>query len=216
MPDVHLLGEISFVACEASAASLTWAIVPGNNAWVVREGVNYGETQSAIVDELQGLAVLSHPIDVHLQTSAVEGWPVFIFEVWDRTHSEMKGFLGCGCVWLPTQPGRHCVEVAVWRPMSEGWRGLVDRLVPSMPDITKIRELSMSPYLRAEYSCEQVGVIQLNLFVASSGFGNFGVRFGGEKDEVVSVFDKSTLSAILSGEGMKVDATSNESKNNTK
>jgi hypothetical protein len=184
MPDVHFLGEISFVACEVPAASVTWAIVPGNNAWTVREGLNYGETQSAVVDEIQGLAIVSHPIDVHFQTSAVEGWPVFIFEVWDRTHAEVKGFHGCGCVWLPTRPGRHCVEVAVWRPKSEGWRGLVEQLVPSHPDITKIRELSMSPYLRSQYSCEQVGKLQVNVFVASSGFGYHGVQFGGEKKSI--------------------------------
>jgi hypothetical protein len=80
MPDVHFIGEISFVTCDTHAASLTWAIVPGSADWTVREGVSFGETQTSVVSDTSS-ATLNHPLDVHLQTSSVDGWPVFVLEV---------------------------------------------------------------------------------------------------------------------------------------
>lgn len=81
MPDLNIIGEISAVVSDLPAVSLTWAIAPGNNAWSVREGMNYGETQIAESDEYTGSASVAHPVDLHFQTSAHEGWPIFICEV---------------------------------------------------------------------------------------------------------------------------------------
>lgn len=81
MPDINIVGEISVAVTDLPAVSLTWAIAPGNNAWTVREGLNYGETHIAESDLYTGSAAISHPIDLHLQTSATEGWPLFIYEV---------------------------------------------------------------------------------------------------------------------------------------
>ena len=81
MPQVNVVGEITFVVSDLTAASITWAITCGNNAWTLREGLNYGETQIAEFDQNTSCATLSHPIDAHFQTSAHEGWPLFIYEV---------------------------------------------------------------------------------------------------------------------------------------
>jgi len=68
-----------------------------------------------VCSETTGVAVLSHPIDTHYRVSNAEGWPVFVFELWDRAYDEMKGFYGCGAIWLPCKPGKHCIDIPVWR-----------------------------------------------------------------------------------------------------
>jgi hypothetical protein len=124
MPDVNFVGDISFTICDIDAVSLTWAIVPGNNAWSVRSGLNYGESQAVVTDASSGKAVLCHPIDVHFQASTTEGWPMIVMELWDRTFQEMKGFAGIGSAWIPAKPGRHVIEVQLWKPVNSG----LDRL----------------------------------------------------------------------------------------
>lgn len=81
MPNAHFIGEISFVISDLSAVSVTWAIVPGNDAWVVKSGLNYGESHVAESVAESGKATICHPIDIHFQASTTEGWPVFVFEV---------------------------------------------------------------------------------------------------------------------------------------
>ena len=46
MPEVHFLGEVSSCKVEASSVSVSWAIVPGNYSWFLREGLSFGETQT--------------------------------------------------------------------------------------------------------------------------------------------------------------------------
>lgn len=81
MPNVHFIGEISFVVSALSATSITWAVVPQNDCWVVKGGVDFGESQVACTVSASGQAVVSHPIDIHYESTAFEGWPLFIFEV---------------------------------------------------------------------------------------------------------------------------------------
>ncbi len=145
---MNFVGEISYVVSDAPALSVTFAIVPGlfmcqiclfrtslptgswfigNSGWNLRNGINYGESHAALCSDSSGVAVISHPIDSHYQVSSSEGWPIFIFELWDRTYDEMKGFYGCGSTWLPSKAGKHCIEIPIWRnyPTSfiQGLRG---------------------------------------------------------------------------------------------
>eukprot|EP01039_Chlorochromonas_danica_P007010 gene7010-7754_t len=124
MPNVHFVGEISFIVSSLSAVCITWAIVPGNDAWVLKNGMNYGESHVALTQAESGQAVISHPIDVHFQASTSEGWPFFIFEIWDCQFPNMKGFRGCGCIWLPSQPGVHSLDANAWMPISDGLAAL--------------------------------------------------------------------------------------------
>ena len=76
---------------------------------------------------------------------------LFLYQLWDREYNETKGFYGGGSVWLPCQPGKHRVECPIWRVKEKGSAGLAQLFVPMTPDIVKIRELSVSPYLRSQY-----------------------------------------------------------------
>ena len=98
--------------------------------------------------------------------------------MWDRTFDEEKGFAGAGSIWLPSTPGKHSLDNPLWKTKSPNLlQSLRESLLPSVVDITQIRELSRSPYLRSQYECEQVGLLQIELYVTMQGFEQFGVQF---------------------------------------
>lgn len=48
-------------------------------------------------------------------------------------------------------PGEHQIDVQVWKPTSSGGlEGLSDAFIPSVPDLTALRELNVSPFLRSQ------------------------------------------------------------------
>ena len=156
MPEVSFIGSIDSTCCKSEVVSVTWGIVPGSSAWSLRSGEDVGESQSALFDEGLGRAVLNHPIDVVYETSSTEGWPFIVCEVWDKSNEESRGFIGCGNVWLPPLPGKHSIEVPIWRPTTSLLGSFVDTMVPNVPDLKKLRELMVSPYMKS-----QVKVIQI-------------------------------------------------------
>ncbi len=132
MAEIHFIGEIKHaVATELHDPhiSVTWALVPGNAAWSIRAGYSFGETQVCKSSIETGKAILNHPIDIQFETSSSEGWPVFVCEIWDKTHDSAKSFVGCGSAWLPTSPGEHSVDVFLWCPRSVGSESITGELL---------------------------------------------------------------------------------------
>ncbi|CAM9840923.1 unnamed protein product, partial [Ectocarpus fasciculatus] len=110
------------------------AFLTGNTAWSVLGGYAHGETQicetkvgnpspapqtcpNGAAMQGGGTTILDHPIDVHYDCSTTEGWPVIVFEIWDRSTEGLRGFCGCGSIWLPSSPGQHRLDTAIWRPV---------------------------------------------------------------------------------------------------
>lgn len=98
-------------------------------------------------------------------------------QIWDRSFEEMKGFRGCGCIWLPSEPGVHSLDANVWLPTSEGLGALKETFLPVYPDLKAIRELSISPFLRSQFTCQKSGLVRVNINTMCNGFDQFGVRF---------------------------------------
>ncbi|KAJ1430984.1 B9 domain-containing protein [Ochromonadaceae sp. CCMP2298] len=127
MPTVNFVGDISFSTVSISSVSVTWAIVPGNAAWYLKRGLGSGETHTCETCWSSGKAIMGHPIDCQYETSTVEGWPLFVCEIWDRTDDGFRGFHGCGSAWLPMTPGKHQLEIQLWRPVSSGLQDISGR-----------------------------------------------------------------------------------------
>lgn len=90
MPQVYILGEIVAVESPIDSdlpISVSFALVPGNSSWNVRNGSDFGETSCSIVDETEGIAVLNQHIDVTYDTTSSEGWPCLVMEVTYRRYS---------------------------------------------------------------------------------------------------------------------------------
>ena len=150
MPEVSFVGSIDSACCKGEVVSITWAIVPGSSAWSPRSGEDNGETHSAVFTEGLGRAILNHPIDIVYETSSTEGWPFIVCEVWDKSNDESRGFIGCGNVWLPPLPGKHSIDVPIWRPTNSSFGSFFETMIPSVPDLKKLRELMISPYMKSQ------------------------------------------------------------------
>jgi hypothetical protein len=178
MPQVHFVGEITdtIVNSYTGPVSVTYGFVPGAPAWFHQSGQNTGETQiSSISDD--GRAILNHPLDMHYVTSSSEGWPFLVCEVWSRdaTGNERQ-FRGCGCTFLPTSPGKHTLELFLWRPGEiSGLMGFYDMLMPATPDLRSLREIIVKPYVRSEVKTETCGTIRVSVNTVLAGFKEHGV-----------------------------------------
>lgn len=176
MPLVHVIGEIDNIrdcALYSDFLSLSWSIVPGNNNWNLNGGIPFGETQASTIS-IDGKYILNHPLDLIYDTSTSEGWPLFVCEAWTRSENA-RGFYGCGAIFLPTSPGKHSLDVMLWRPASQGLANLTNILLPELPDLRSLRELILNPYLRSQLTVESMGAVSLSMFVTTSGFEEFGV-----------------------------------------
>ena len=120
MPSVHFLGELKNINVEGNLVSVTFAIVPGNEYWNIRSGAAFGETMTTQTDEIQGVAILNHPIDIHYETSTIEGWPCIVVEVWDKENVGHRELLGCGVAWLPTTMENGTMDIPLWHIENEG------------------------------------------------------------------------------------------------
>ncbi|KAF5297370.1 hypothetical protein FQR65_LT01300 [Abscondita terminalis] len=115
MAEVHVIGEI-FSAERFPKQSLfcKWTLQFGNN-WKVISGKKEGQTH-VVSSEFEDDCRWCFPIDVHLATKGVQGWPKIFIEVyhldwWGRSH-----LFGYGFVVVPTTPGSHHLECFTWRP----------------------------------------------------------------------------------------------------
>ncbi|KAG1689859.1 hypothetical protein DVH05_001892 [Phytophthora capsici] len=122
-PEVHLVGEIVSGHGFGTAGGLTckWRVEYGSR-WSHIAGDEFGQTQldypsTAPWTSEPDVAVWSHPIDLHFATSAFQGWPKLLFQVW-RADSSMKlHVVGYGFVPVPFAAGQHKLWVSLWRPL---------------------------------------------------------------------------------------------------
>ncbi|OWZ11847.1 hypothetical protein PHMEG_00015075 [Phytophthora megakarya] len=122
-PEVHLIGEIVSGHGFGTAGGLTckWRVEYGSR-WSHIAGDQFGQTQldypsTAPWTSDPDVAVWSHPIDLHFATSAFQGWPKLLLQVW-RADTNMKlHVVGYGFAPVPFAAGQHKLWVSLWRPL---------------------------------------------------------------------------------------------------
>jgi B9 domain-containing protein 2 len=178
MPEVHFVGEISTCSLNelSGPLSVSYGVVPGNGAWSLSGGNNSGETQIS-VDRINEMGLFSHPLDMHYATASSEGWPFFVVEVWERSYGQdARSFCGCGCVFLPTSPGKHILDINLWRPCkTSGLSGLYDMILPKTPSLRHLREIIVKPYIRSTVETDSVGTVRVEIHVVVAAFKENGV-----------------------------------------
>jgi len=175
MPTVSFCGTIDSVSVDlVEQVSLTWGLLPGNAGWSLRNGEAAGETHISACGET-GVAVLNHPIDSLYETTTAEGWPFVVVEVWDKSTVGVKGFCGCGSAWIPPTSGQHVVDIQLWKPSASGLAAISEWLLPSVPDIKRLREVMVNPYMRSQVQADSVGTARLTVTTTLHGFESYGV-----------------------------------------
>ncbi|KAG7378894.1 B9 domain-containing protein 2 [Phytophthora pseudosyringae] len=140
-PEVHLIGEIVSGHGFGTAGGLTckWRVEYGSR-WGHIAGDQFGQTQldypsTAPWTSDPDVAVWSHPIDLHFTTSAFQGWPKLLFQVW-RADSSMKlHVVGYGFVPVPFAAGQHKLWVSLWRPLGTTKEEMDVQLLGRTPEL---------------------------------------------------------------------------------
>ena len=82
--------------------------------WKFVEGESEGQT-STDINKIDNISYFAHPVDLHLATRGIQGWPKLSVEVFSV--NSLKHFcpVGSGFCYIPTKPGLHRIKIATWR-----------------------------------------------------------------------------------------------------
>jgi B9 domain-containing protein 2 len=110
---VHIIGEIKLGLGFGDGVSCKWKIDKGKH-WGVLDGLTDGHTQTAYGPE-GVLAVWNHPVDIHYQTTSMQGWPKLIVQIQHLDEYGRVQIIAHGFAHIPCTPGSHEITVSCWR-----------------------------------------------------------------------------------------------------
>lgn len=92
---------------------------PGTS-WRIIQGEAVGQTFVA-TNRLESCSYFCQPLDLHLGTSSVQGWPKLHIEIHAVNVLNKSWPVGYGFVHIPTKPGFHRLEVLCWKIAPRSW-----------------------------------------------------------------------------------------------
>ncbi|KAL3096944.1 hypothetical protein niasHS_002660 [Heterodera schachtii] len=174
--EVHIIGQIESAFGFESADNrlcCRWALHIGGG-WRVIEGDQEGQTQTDLSDTDR--AYFAHPIDIHLATRTIQGWPKLLLEVWHYDTYGRHQVCGYGTCSVPTCPGEHQVICHCWRPKGTFRDELIRRFVGGGFQLRSLSILTNAEQ-RAQLETVSAGTVELRLAVIVRHFDRFGMIF---------------------------------------
>ncbi len=114
MPEVHFIGEVMGGTGFGTGVSCKWNVEFGKY-WDLLSGEYIGQSQYGHAD-VDDMISWNHPIDLHMATSSMQGWPRIRLQIWELDEFGRTNLSGYGFAHMPTTPGTHEIAVACWRP----------------------------------------------------------------------------------------------------
>ncbi|KAG2433305.1 hypothetical protein HXX76_008371 [Chlamydomonas incerta] len=151
--DLHFIGEIVGGSGFSPASPMLfcrWQLLyEPSKSWQVVRGLQQGATHACCSDVPEDdMVVWEHPLDVHLRTHSLQGWPALLLMVYSRDESSGRdAFVSYALVNLPTQPGTHHLSCHTWfavesnRALGRSFFGWHTGLIPRLEDETFITDL---------------------------------------------------------------------------
>ncbi|XP_077049181.1 B9 domain-containing protein 2-like isoform X2 [Agelaius phoeniceus] len=171
MAELHLFGQIEGGSGFAERRLFCkWGLHAGA-AWTLLAGAGAGQTQldDPQVDEA---AHWGHPLDLHLATRGLQGWPKLLLQVWHVDAWGRRGLAGYGSVPVPSAPGWHRLACATWRPRGTRRQRL---LGTGAPELRTPEATVTGPGDRFRLRTETAGTVTLELGVMARNMARFGV-----------------------------------------
>jgi B9 domain-containing protein 2 len=108
MAEVHVIGQIESAHSFPDNRLFCRWMLHLSGGWRLVEGEQEGQTQTdlPIIEK----AYFAHPIDIHLTTQTIQGWPKIHLEIWHHDDYNRQEIYGYGTVFIPTCPGQHTVR----------------------------------------------------------------------------------------------------------
>ena len=174
MAELHVFGQIVGAKdFQDHCLSCKWTLRTSSN-WKVVEGLTEGQTQ---VDhpQVEDAAYWSHPIDIHMIATGLQGWPKLDFEVWRQDFYGRTFLASYGFTHIPSEPGFHRLECHTWKPVGN-FRDQVYAMFEAgslrLEDNDAVYDGTNRYRLRTEAS----GKVIVELYVITRNFERFGVN----------------------------------------
>ena len=112
MAEVHLIGELVGASdFQEDSLFCKWSVVTGGS-WKVLQGLREGQTHVDGPSYGDGSQPKwGHPIDLHLATKGLQGWPKLHLQVFYQDSFGRNQLLSYGFSHIPTSPGIHKFDV---------------------------------------------------------------------------------------------------------
>ncbi|KAK0400382.1 hypothetical protein QR680_003470 [Steinernema hermaphroditum] len=172
MAELHVIGQIQKGSDFPDARLFVrWNMHTGGG-WKVVQGEIEGQTQT----DLSGLAdaYFSHPLEFHLSTKTVQGWPRINLQIWHYDEYGRQELYGYGTVFVPTAPGEHTINCYTWRAKGGFSDELTHRFLGGGLQLQTLSTLD-APEDRMRLQTQAMGTVQLQISVITRNFEKFGI-----------------------------------------
>ncbi|EPB69205.1 B9 protein [Ancylostoma ceylanicum] len=173
MAEVYISGQIeSADGFGDNRVCCRWSLQTGGG-WRVVEGAVDGQTQTDLPSAFEK-AYFAHPIDLHLATKTVQGWPRMQLQVWHHDVYGRQELVGYGSLFLPSTPGEHELVCNIWRPKGTAREEMMQRFVGGGIQVSSLSILEDATE-RMRISTVAMGRVRLRLYVITRHFEQFGI-----------------------------------------
>ncbi|KAI6203390.1 hypothetical protein M3Y94_00550500 [Aphelenchoides besseyi] len=179
MAEVHVFGQIeSAYDFPDNRLFCRWNLHIGRGkieiggGWRIVEGEQDGQTQVDL--PIMQRAYFGHPIDVHLSTKTIQGWPKITIEVWHHDEYNRQEIYGYGTAFIPTSPGEHEIECHCWRPKGGFRDEIMQKFVGGGLQLRSLHVLDSAE--RMKLHTVAAGIVTLRLRVITRNFDRFGIQ----------------------------------------
>jgi hypothetical protein len=163
--------------------------------WKFIEGQSEGQTATDS-NRLDNKSIFAHPIDLHLATRGIQGWPKLSVEIFSGKKikfffsqkikhvdfvavNSLKQFypVGVGFAYIPTSPGFHKFKIATWRfaPLNV-FDSIKEKFFTGGFTIVK-KDLIHSGIERYKISTISSGVVEVDLSLVFKHFRKYNIHF---------------------------------------
>ncbi|XP_055703399.1 B9 domain-containing protein 2 [Phlebotomus papatasi] len=177
MAELHIIGQILDARdFEEENLLCKWSFQIGST-WKVIEGLAEGQTATDS-NRVEKCSVFSHPLDLHLSTRGIQGWPKLHVEIWTANALKQCWPVGFGVLNVPTHPGIHNLTIPTWRiAPSNIWDALREKFHGGGVALAR-KELVYSQSDRYKLSTTSTaGSVGVELMLIFKNFKKFGVEF---------------------------------------
>ncbi|XP_030240150.1 B9 domain-containing protein 2 [Drosophila navojoa] len=176
MAEVHIIGQLlKAVEFEEPHLYCKWSLQSGNT-WRLVQGEVQGQTHVSS-HRLQNSSDFAQPIDIHLSTASLQGWPRLLVEVYAVNVLQQCWPVGYGFAHLPARPGPHRLEINTWRiAPSTWWQCVKEKFGGGSPALHK-SDLLYSGVERYKLQTRSSGKIIVELNLIFRRFEEYGVEF---------------------------------------
>ncbi|XP_018802683.1 PREDICTED: B9 domain-containing protein 2 [Bactrocera latifrons] len=176
MAEVHVIGQI-LKAVDFAEPHLycKWSLQSGS-AWRLVQGEVAGQTLVSS-NRLEQSSDFAHPLDIHLATASIQGWPKLHVEVYAVNVLQKSWPVGYGFLHIPSRPGVHRLELLTWKvaPLT-WWDSVREKFGGGGVGLSKA-DLIYTGVERYKLQTRSSGKIIIDLNLVFRNFAKFGVEF---------------------------------------